>query len=421
MNSKLNILLLHGMEFKRNWLSGVADTELMFSKYDKHNKYIVHSSFYKLPKFLKSVDFDAVIMTSTFMSIFVGNFTAGNDAWVNQYDFLKKSTAKKIVFAQDDYWFTEVRDSFYIDYSIDRVFLVCPPDSWNDLVPNYISIGGEVAQGFTTYVTPYIRNLSKYNKVWTDREYDIVYRGKKNPKVPNHIGEIKGQIGDSFLHNLSPDNKDKLKLDLGNSGTFIKGENWYKFLTNSRGILGSNSGSSVRLRNIEMMHKILSYADQHPHLSGLEIEQAILDKNDRNRDYTAISPRNVESAALRTVQFLVRGSYSGMLEAHKEYFPLHEDCSNADECIDFLRDSDACNEMIDKSRTALLGNSELDCFRYINDTTDYIRKNCSQLVSLNFSTISKRYSYCILPIKIIYFMKCLFVKYLTKLKEFLRF
>jgi hypothetical protein len=405
------------MEFKRNWLSGVADVELMFPKYDKLNNYVVHSCFYKLPAFLKTVDFDAIIMTSTFMSIFVGNFTVGNDAWISQYEFLKKSTAEKIVFAQDDYWFTEVRDSFYIDYSINRVFLVCPPESWNELVPNYISKGGEVAQGYTTYVTPYIRGLSKYNIEWTDREYDIVYRGKKNPKVPNHIGEIKGQIGDSFLNNLSSDNRNKLKLDLGNSGVIIKGENWYKFLTNSRCILGSNSGSSVRLRNVEMMDKLLTYADQYPHLSYYKIEQEILGKDDRNRDYTAISPRNLESSALRTVQFLVCGSYSGMLEAHKEYFPLQEDCSNAEECINFLRDTSACKEMIDKSRIALLENPELDCFRYINKTTDFIRKNNTQLVTLNFSFISKKYSYRILPIKIIYFLKCSIVKYIIRLKE----
>ena len=104
------------MGLKDKWFKGVADIELMFPKYDKHNNYIVHNCFIKIPDFIKKYPFDAIIMMSTFMDKNVGPKIFTNQ-WLPQIEFLKNSKAKKIVFSQDDYWFSEIRDKFYCTFA----------------------------------------------------------------------------------------------------------------------------------------------------------------------------------------------------------------------------------------------------------------------------------------------------------------
>ena len=304
---KLNILLLHGMDLERNWLAGVSDVELMFPRYDKNNNYLCHSVFYMLPKFIKDVPFDAIIMTSTFMDKFVGNYNVENHQWIKQFEFLKQTSARKVVLAQDDYWFCEARDFFYVNYNIDRVHLVCPSNSWHELVPKYIAQGGDLKQGFTTYVTPYIKKLSKFKKKWSERKFDVIYRATRHPLIPNIIGEIKGLIGENFYQNLTESNKRKYRLDICNTKKIITGEKWYRFLSDSLSILGSSSGSSVRLKNSKIRTEIIDFKKRYPKINAVEFEQKFLSEDDKNKKYTAISPRNLEAATLGTVQILGYG------------------------------------------------------------------------------------------------------------------
>ena len=56
----MKILILHCMGIKSRWIEGVADVELMFSKYDQSNQYLTHNSFITLPNYVKKLNFDAV-------------------------------------------------------------------------------------------------------------------------------------------------------------------------------------------------------------------------------------------------------------------------------------------------------------------------------------------------------------------------
>jgi len=193
----LNILLLHCMGPEKRWFEGVADVELMFARYDKVNNYLVHNCYLKIPEFLSSFQFDSIIMMSTFMD----HVASGGleSRWIEQFKFIKESAAIKIVFPQDDYWFSEVRDKFYQHYRVNLVHPVCHESTWQDLIPKYLEGGGEAKEGFTTYVTPQLLEKKKYQKKWGERKNDVVYRAKKIPAAPNRYGFIKGVIGERFL------------------------------------------------------------------------------------------------------------------------------------------------------------------------------------------------------------------------------
>ncbi len=354
---------------KRFWFSGVEDVELIFPKYDYRNNYLVHNCYSNFPKFLDQYNFDGIIMMSTFMDKVT---SYGLDSkWIKQFKFLKNSAAIKIVFSQDDYNFSEIRDNFYTKYNINKVLPVVSEKFWKELIPSFIAKGGEVEQGFTTYITPKIISLLKYRKDFLKRKYDVVYRAKKNPSTPNYFGYIKGIIGDQFIEKSKNYN---LKLNIStNPKKLIRGDKWYRFLSESKSILGSNSGSSVRLKNKQDLIQINKFKENNPDANFFKIYKDAIKVEDRDKEYTCLSPRNIEAGIIGTLQILVKGKYSGILKPYDDYIPLEENCKNIDQIINILKDEESCKKIIENCSNKLLNEKSLDYLNLIQKNLEYIR------------------------------------------------
>jgi hypothetical protein len=156
-------------------------------------------------------------------------------------------------------------------------------------------------------------------------------------------------------------------------------------------MLGSNSGSSVLLRNKKMRNKLLDYKKKYPQKKAIEIEQRILDKCERGKDFTAISPRNLEAAALGILQVLVEGSYSDMLYPGRDFLMLKEDGNNAKEILNSLRDSEKCKQIIIDSKNSLLCNEKLNSEVIISDTIAFIKSFQQNDTQINFHELQKKY------------------------------
>jgi hypothetical protein len=322
----------------------------LFPRYDRTNRYVVHNCYYPCPALLARTRFDAVLLMSTFMDWVARE---GLDStWLAQYTFLRTGDAMKIAFPQDDYWYCEVRDAFYTEWGVDLVFPVCPPESWPELLPRYLATGRPARQGYTTFVTEYTRALARREQPWATRKTDVVYRATKKPKAPNRFGIVKGVIGERFVAALPPNHE--LTLDISTEPRdLIRGEAWYDFVAGARAILGSNSGSSIRLRNHAVLADLERFRAANPALPLDQVEREALPPDDRDKSYTAISPRNLEAAALGTVQILVPGPYSGLLSPGEHYLPLAEDGHNAAEVLTSLQDQQACAAMGARARRQL--------------------------------------------------------------------
>lgn len=352
----LQILLLHGLKSEKKGFLSVADNEMAFARYDEANFYVNQSWYTPVSRFVSTHQFDAVFVTSTFMDAVTRSKSGGR--WLSQYDFLKSSRLFKVAFPQDDYWFSEIRDSFYVDYAFDVVFPVCPQETWLDLLPQFLKSGGAVLQGQTAYVTPAIMALVGREKEWGHRSHDIVYRATRYPKVPNSIGEKKGVLRELFLNALGE--YQNVSLDLGGTGSsYFLGDHWYEFLGSSRATLGSSSGSSVLLRNRAMFDVATQMEIENPDLTRAELEEQIFPSADRGKSYTALAPRNLEAAALGVVQLLTPGSYGGFLVRGKDFFELSENCDNAAEAVELLRDPVRSRTYIDSARETLIYSKSL--------------------------------------------------------------
>ena len=159
-------------------------------------------------------------------------------------------------------------------------------------------------------MTPAARDLIGYFKPWTS-DFTILFIEQKTPSAPNRFGFIKGVIGERFLKKI---NQNQYKCDISTDPKeLLYGGSWYKFVANSKAILGSNSGSSVRLRNYQIDNSLKQFQMKFPNATWAEIESNVFDKKDRFKNYTAISPRNIEAAMLGALQVLTPGDYSGIL------------------------------------------------------------------------------------------------------------
>lgn len=413
MTDKLNFLILHNMGPRAAWLSSVADIELALPRYAPQHNYIVHNAFHELPDFAKSVNYDCIVIGPTFLGSLPNELVY--EKFVSSYNFIKEHDAYKIALPQDDYWCSEVRDNFYVDFKINEVRPVCRQKYWNILYPKYSQSNNKMTLGYTIYITPRLRKRSIKTKQIQERPYDVVYRATGKPFFPNRLGFIKAQIGERFKNKVSGY---ELNLDISTKAEDkIRGDGWLDFVESSRSILGSNSGSSVLIRNHAVVKKIQEYEIIHPAASYEEILDACVQTIDRINEFSAISPRNIEAGLLGTAQLTVPGPYSDILFPWEHYIPLNEDCSNIDEIIDSLKDISKLKIITMNCRTALLDCAKIQVESFVKSIIDAIENHLTpskkRVSPYDFEKIMKRYE------RLIY-TKDLFYPSLIKSKSIFR-
>ena len=244
------VLLLHAMPPKKFRFKGVEEIELLFKNYNSKKNVIEHNFYVDPPSYLIKFDFDAIILTSTFLERITHPKTYKR--LIKKYSFLENKNSLKIGLPQDDYWAQETRDNWYSS-NLDIIVSVFNSKYWFLLYPNSIKKNIKIIKGHTTYINNNFKPFKApdYNK----REFDVVYRTVGESYFPNNLGLIKSQIGTKFFKNYSID----LKLNISNrKKDSIFGIKWYEFLANSKSVLGSNSGSSVIVRNHDHIEKVIN-------------------------------------------------------------------------------------------------------------------------------------------------------------------
>jgi hypothetical protein len=373
---------------KREWYAGVADVELAVPRYAREHHCLVHDARYPFPDFAK-INFDAVLFTSTFMDLL--GTPEGERQVYEEYGFLAASSSVKIALPQDDYWCSEVRDAWYCNIGVDRVYPVCERRFWPILLPRFYVNGGSIEQGFTTYVTPRLREVARKSQPWSIRRNDIVYRAKQKPIFPNHLGYLKGAIGDDFRRHVE-DLPIRLDISVAPSDS-IRGEDWWDFVANSRGILGSPSGSSLLVRNHEVAACLL-HGNRLSWDGNQNEESHCTQLSDREHDFTAIAPRNVEAALLGTAQILVPGDYGGLMEPGVHFLPLNSDASNAREVVELLLYSDQGEKVAEACQSLMMNVKSLQVERLILDIVEFVRSASSDRAPTvyDLDVITKRHA-----------------------------
>jgi len=96
---------------------------------------------------------------------------------------------------------------------------------------------------------------------------------------------------------------------------------------------------------------------RHPESTMNDLGNAISLRGGREGDFSAISPRLFEAAALGVCQILVPDEYVNGFEPWIHYIPISENLSNINEVFDVMRDTERCLEIVKASQRVLLSSN----------------------------------------------------------------
>lgn len=164
-----------------------------------------------------------------------------------------------------------------------------------------------------------------------------------------------------------------LELDLSTdpADRFTEPE-WAGFLNRCKGMLGSEAGGDYFELTDETRLAVEAWLEAHPGASFEEVDARFFRHYEEPVPIRIISGRNVEAAGTRTVQLLMEGAYSGLLEPDVHYIPLRRELDNIDEAVEKFRDESYCARLTDNAYR--LAHEELTYERLIHRFRDALRE-----------------------------------------------
>jgi len=349
---RLNILVLHSLGNPAKSPDFLGKHVFCLRRNLPHHNYLYHDVALELPEYVKSTPFHAIILDVTLLC----------HRWTTPesfrrlkaaYDFVRESDAIKIALPQDEYDCNQLLDEWMCEWRVDVVVSMIA-QHWDVLYPNYSKVG-KIVLGYTGYVDESL--LCFELKPWSERRVDIGYRAKKLPPYFGRLGETKWRIGLAVKaaarsHGFVTD------IVLGDAGTLL-GRKWLDFINDSKFTLGANSGSSLLDPRGEIQRGVREYLKAHPDATFEEIEERFFKGLDGRYEFTAISPRVLEAAVLKSCQILVEGDYSGIVRPWEHYIPIRADASDFDNVAAAMRDPGLVRRLAATCRTAILDTKEL--------------------------------------------------------------
>jgi len=253
------------------------------------------------------------------------------------YDYLSANEDSfKVAIFQDEYRFCQPRFRFINDYKIDCIY-TCLAAKYIPAFYGKYTRAAQVHSVLTGYVSREILQAAE-NLTTPDEErtIDISYRGRPLPYYLGKGAQEKVEIGKGFLERSAGLN---LNLDIKTGEQDrIYGKEWYKYLANSRGVLGVESGVSFSDIEDRARLAVESYLISNPNTSFNEVYENVLKPFEEIIPIRTISPRHFEAAALRVCQILFEGEYAGVMQPMVHYIPLKKDFSNFNEAIRLFSD-----------------------------------------------------------------------------------
>ena len=257
-----------------------------------------------------------------------------------------------IAMPQDDYTRCAVLDDFFQVFKVDAVFTPITKDL-EVLYPRSVASGIRFFEAFTGYFDEKDRQkLSGYSKPLAERTIDVGQRVRLLSPQFGEIASRKGTIALKFaryaeLHGFNCDVSVR-------DEDVITGDKWYEFLGNSRFTISRKGGASLADPYGKIGDRIRRIQSRNPEASQETLEKAIPSKMGYKGDFSAISPRLFEAAALGVCQILETDTYLDGLEPWVHYLPLDSDFSNIESVFKAMKDLDLCEEVVLNSQKVLL-------------------------------------------------------------------
>ena len=279
---------------------------------------------------------------------------------------VSKAAKTTILLPQDDYAFSSRLDELACSTNVSSVW---SPISNNVelLYPMSSKRGVRFKLSLTGYLeSAKLAEYSDYSKNFSDREIDL---GQRVSKLPTNFGEIaqrKAEIATELGARLS---RLGFRIDVSTKpADSFYGTRWLEFLGNTRFTVSRKGGAGLgdplnKMANRVAFLKLFSFVLGEATISRLSKTKDVVEG-----DFSAISPRLFEAAALGVCQILEEDDYlDGALVPWVHYVPLKSDFSNIHEIAAFMRCDEKVEVMVTNARKALIDSGSYSYHSFVQE------------------------------------------------------
>jgi len=324
----------------------IADHLYSIRRYADAECVYVNTFVRGLPSWTARTDFDLIVFHTTLLSARWNR--DGFPGLIERLRPLASNRATRIALPQDEFISTDLLCDFVSILDVRHVFSVAPESTWGQIYDGIDRERVRLHEVLTGYLDgSRVERIRRLAATISSRPIEVGYRAYGVRHALGRHGYLKIEIAERARSILS---RAGLPADISTRyEDTLYGDAWARFLLRSRYTLGVEGGASLLDRDGSIHAKVRAYIASHPTASFDEVEAACFPGKDGTFDLMAISPRHLEACATRTVQILVEGEYSGVLQPDLHYIPVRKDLSNLEEILCDLGDEDRRNRIADRA------------------------------------------------------------------------
>jgi hypothetical protein len=284
-----------------------------------------------------------------------------------------KNCQTRVLMPQDDYSSCGVLDDFVCASNAQFVYSPITEDL-EVLYPRAVSQGVKFFEALTGYwETQTTLPFTKFRRPFRDRSIDVGQRVRHLPPQLGVEASRKGYLAVTFAEQSRIMD---FQVDVSTRDEdVLVGDDWWRFLGDTRFTIGRLGGASIGDPKGKLAQQVYRMRIRRPDISESEILKKLNWRNAKSGNFTAISPRLFEAAAMGVCQILENDHYFDGFEAWKHYVPLSYDLSNINEVFHVMRDFARCEEIVRESEAFLI---KSDRFTYksfvaslLHETVDF--------------------------------------------------
>jgi len=367
----------------QTYTATIQDYLISFKKYSINQIYYKHFDDYQNLNFNINF-FDVVVIHYSYRI----NKTNLNNDLVKAFSSFKK---RKVIFLQDEYEDKHILDKNIINLKPDLIFTTVPRNSLSKIYPKKKFKNIKFVNCLTGYLSEILLDSNDYIEylISQERSISFFYRARELPIIYGQLGLLKFEIGKRvkkylmkqkyFTSNIETDEKKR-----------IYGNLWFKYLAQSKVMLGSESGSNVfdfhgKLKNI------INHAFKK-NKSTNYIYKKFVKKYEINNCMNQISPKIFEAIQSGCLLYLIDGNYSGVLKKNINYHPLNKNFSNIGDVLNLLNKKTLESiDMVARNYYTIALNDKYSYKNFIQKFDSYIKHKSANNSHLNKLDLKKNF------------------------------
>jgi len=367
----MKILVVYWDLFGGVRMQGVHEHLYALEKAFPEHDYFYWDGYFGVPSWISKGNFSAVIIHNTFFCL---REMFDLPVLFERTRVIKKMSCPKIAIPQDEYDQPHLLDEWFEFMGVSTI-LSNFPQYKTTLYPK-MSGRADFVKVYTGYIS---NDLLRFSNKDNKKKWDVGYRASRLPFWFGSLGQFKYRLGEEVSPELE---KYGLTVNCSTKAKdFFIGKDWYSFLSSSKSVLGSESGSSILIKNKRAKADVIKYLADHPKASFDEVNQNVMSGEDGMLYFSTLSPRHFECAALRVCQLLVEGEYDGVLKPDIHYIPIKKDFSNLSEVAEKLKDDSFCNMVIKNAYDDLACDPKFSYEAFSTIVIESVLKNSPEVVS----------------------------------------